>query len=208
MTRSPPDPDKILDVACELAGKSSWEAFSITDLARRLDYSLVDIKRLYRSKDDMAEGLFDRADDTMLQFASRADFQARPAEEKLPEVIMCWFESMAPIKPLIREILAYKFEPGHFHLQAHGITRVSRTVQWFLVSAARQKTGFARIADEVAITSAYLTSFSFFLFDKSESHTNTRALLKRLLRKIDQGHEFLSAKAPLKTSSPPAGPKA
>ena len=105
---------------------------------------------------------------------------------------MVWFSSFDEIKPLIKEILAYKLEPGHFHLQAHSITRVSRTVQWFLSASERNYRGLKRVADEIALTSAYLTSFSFYLLDKSARNSNTRSLLKLLIKQINRSHNIPS----------------
>jgi ubiquinone biosynthesis protein COQ9 len=197
MTKNTLTPDVVLEKAIVLAQQSSWESFSLTELASLLNCTLNDLKQFYRSKDDMAEALFNRADDAMLSSASVEEYRNLTSDNKLVECIMVWFESLTPYRPLVREILAYKLEPGHFHLQAHGITRVSRTVQWFLEASDRKSTGLKRIADEVAVTSAYLASFSFFLFDNSEQQANTRALLKGLIRKINQGQQlfFTSARA-------------
>jgi ubiquinone biosynthesis protein COQ9 len=197
MTKNTLPPDIVLEKAIILAQKSSWESFSLTELASLLNCSLSDIKQFYRSKDDLAEAIFNRADDAMLGLSSAEEYRNLTSDDKLLECIMVWFEFLAPYRPLVREILAYKLEPGHFHLQAHGITRISRTVQWFLEVSDRKSTGLKRIADEVAVTSAYLASFSFFLFDNSEQHANTRALVKSLLRKINQGQQlfFTSARA-------------
>ena len=192
MTTNTLTPHVILEKAIILAQKSSWESFSLTELAFLLDCSLSDIKQFYRSKDDMAEALFNRADDAMLSLSSAKDYRNLTSDDKLFECIMIWFESLAPYRPLVREILAYKLEPGHFHLQAHGITRVSRTVQWFIEASDRKNTGLKRITDEIAMTSAYLASFSFFLFDNSEQQAKTRDLLKSLLKKINQGHQLFS----------------
>ena len=195
MTTNTLTPHVILEKAIILAQKSSWESFSLTELAFLLDCSLSDIKQFYRSKDDMAEALFNRADDAMLSLSSAKDYRNLTSDDKLFECIMIWFESLAPYRPLVREILAYKLEPGHFHLQAHGITRISRTVQWFIEASDRKNTGLKRIVDEAAVTSAYLASFSFFLFDNSEQHANTRALLKSRLRKINQCHQLFFTSA-------------
>ena len=72
--------------------------------------------------------------------------------------------------------------------------RVSRTVQWFIAASGRKDTGFKRIVDEVAITSSYLSSFSYFLFDYSKEHANTRGLLKKLLRKVDKCQQLFFTK--------------
>jgi len=191
MTKQSISQQIILDKAVELAQKSSWESFSLRQLAISLDCDMNKVRRYFRSKDDMAEALFDRADEAMLQITSQENYRSLSSDERLLECIMGWFESLLPYKGLIKEILAYKFEPGHFHLQAHGITRVSRTVQWFLEAAERKQSGLSRVIDEVAVTSAYLVSLSFFLFDKSAQHTNTRTLLKGLIRKIAQAEGLL-----------------
>ncbi|MBL4819131.1 MAG: TetR/AcrR family transcriptional regulator [Deltaproteobacteria bacterium] len=183
---------RIIDKAVELAQKSSWESFSLMQLVQSLDSSMLELKSNYRSKDDLAEALFDRADEAMLKITSQEDFYALSSDEKLLRCIMSWFESMLAYKGVMREILTYKLEPGHFHLQAHGITRISRTVQWFREAACREHTGLNRIADEIAVTGAYLAAFSFFLVDRSPQHTNTRALLKGLIAKINQANHLLA----------------
>ena len=190
MAKNTLTPEVILEQAIVLAKKSSWESFSLTELASVLECSLSDIKQCYRSKDDMAEALFSRADDAMLDLTSDEAYRDLSSDDKLVECLMVWFETLAAYKSLVREILAYKLEPGHFHLQAHGITRISRTVQWFLETSNRKSTGLERIAEEVAVTSTYLASFSFFLFDNSQQHANTRALLKSLIKKIAQGQRL------------------
>jgi len=195
MTQRKLNPDAILDKAIELAQQSSWKTYRLSELAVLLGCSLSEIKQFYRSKDDIAEALFSRADDAMLNLTSTKEHQALSSDEKLAECIMVWFDSLSAYKPLVREILAYKLEPGHFHLQAHGITRISRTVQWFMEASDRKNTGLKRITDEVAVTSAYLASFSFFLFDNSKQHACTRSLLKRLIKQISKGQRLLFSSA-------------
>ena len=184
--------ENLLDEAIRLAQNSSWESFNLNELAGNTGCSLIDIKKVFRSKDDMAEAFFNRADDVMLSLASDPSFLALPISDRLSKCIMTWFEYLKPYRPIVKEMMAYKLEPGHFHLQAHGITRVSRTVQWFLEVSNRNYSGFTRVADEVATTSAYLTTFAYFLFDDSENVSETRTLLKKLIRRIDKGHRFFS----------------
>ncbi|KGJ99047.1 TetR/AcrR family transcriptional regulator [Thalassotalea sp. ND16A] len=183
----------VLDKALALAHQSSWEGFSLLALAHNLNCSLGDIRMLFRSKDDMAEALFDRADAAMLNSSSPNALPAQTSEQLLIDCIMVWFNFLTPHKKLVKEILAYKFEPGHFHLQAHGITRVSRTVQWFILAAGRDYSGLKRIGDEISVTSAYLLSFSFYFVDNSKQHLKTRQLLQRLLNRNRQLYHALKA---------------
>ena len=142
MTETNLQRQRILDQAIELALESSWASLSFTRLADSLDCSLSEIGQHFRSKDDLAEALFDRADQAIWALASDESYRNLTGEDKLIECIMCWYESLTPYKPLVKEMLGYKFEPGHFHLQAHGVTRISRTVQWFLDVAQRDHDGF------------------------------------------------------------------
>lgn len=192
MNKTTVTPELILKHALTLAQQRSWQGFSLIELADQLDYPLTEINHFFRSKDDLAEALFDGADEAVLALASDKPFRQRASEDKLVEIMMTWFSILSPYKAIVREILAYKLEPGHFHLQAHGVTRVSRTVQWFLEVAERRHVGLKRIADEVAVTSVYLASFRFFLFDESEHHQATRHFLQSKIQKIEHCQQWFS----------------
>ncbi|MCW8877356.1 MAG: TetR/AcrR family transcriptional regulator [Kangiellaceae bacterium] len=203
MNISAPSAQTILDHAIQLALREGWEDFSLVELAKLANCPLTGIKMHFRSKDDLAEALFDRADLAMLQLAEDETFHAQNLQQRTINCIMCWFNFFTPIKPLVKDIMLYKLEPGHFHLQAHGVTRVSRTVQWFREVSGRPHQGFSKVADEIALTSAYLASFSFYLIDESKDNANTRALLNGLVKRIHRTQDFLSMKFSLaKTNNP------
>jgi len=170
--------DHIIDAAIGLAEESSWEQLSLAELANQLDSGLDDLSQVFRSKDDIAEAFFDRVDQAMLKAAKTV---TGDEPERLEKIIFNWFEALAPNKTVVREMLGYKLEPGHIHLQAHGITRISRTVQWFLTAANCHSTGLKRVLLESAITAAYLTSFATFLFDSSKNHQQTKKRLNKLI---------------------------
>ena len=202
MSISTPTAQTILDHAIQLALRKGWEEFSLVELAKLTGCPLTGIKMHFRSKDDLAEALFDRADLAMLKLAEDKTFQAQSVQQRTVNCIMCWFNFLTPIKPLVKDIMLYKLEPGHFHLQAHGVTRVSRTVQWFREVSGRPHKGFSKVADEVVLTSAYLASFSFYLIDESKDNANTRSLLNGLVKRIHRTQDFLSMKFSLaKTDS-------
>ena len=170
--------DPVIDAAIRLAEESSWEQFSLAELADRLGENLSELSQLFRSKDDIAEAFFDRADQAML-IASKT--VTGDEAERLEQIIFSWFTELAPNRAIARDMLGYKFEPGHFHLQAHGITRISRTVQWFLTAADCRATGLKRVLLETSITGAYLASFATFLFDSSKDYQQTQKRLKKLI---------------------------
>ncbi|MCG8035949.1 MAG: TetR/AcrR family transcriptional regulator, partial [Candidatus Thiodiazotropha taylori] len=130
----PPDElaEKILDFAVRMAEQSSWEAIRLHQVAQEMEIDLQSVQRYYRQKDDLVEAWYDRADRAMLADAAEQDYQWLTPRERIHRSIFCWLRSMQTHRKVSREMLGYKFELGHIHLQVLGLLRISRTVQWFL----------------------------------------------------------------------------
>lgn len=174
--------DRILDKALEQAEASSWEQLHLHAVAEALNITLDEIRQYFPQKDDLVEAWFDRADRALLSAAHSKDFLDLPLYERLHQVIVNWLDALAPHHRLTREMLAYKFEFGHVHLQALGIMRISRTVQWFREAARHDSTGLQRILDEITLTTIYLATFARWLFDSSTNGQTSRAFLKSALQ--------------------------
>lgn len=175
--------DRILDAALDQADASSWEELHLYAVAAELQIGLDEILIHYPQKDDLAEAWFDRADKAMLGAERGPDFTNRPPQERLQQVICDWLDALAAHRRLTRQMLAYKLEPGHVHLQALGILRISRTVQWFREAAVQDSTGLQRILDESALTAIYLAAFGRWLFDDSRDGGESKAFLALALRR-------------------------
>jgi AcrR family transcriptional regulator len=173
--------DRILDTALEQAEAASWEQLQLHAVATALHITLDEIRQDFRQKDDLVEAWFDRADRAMLGADRGAGFPDRPLQERLHQVISRWLDALSPHRRLTREMLAYKLEPGHVHLQALGIMRISRTVQWFREAACQDSTGLQRILDESVLTTIYLATFARWLFDDSENGRRSKAFLDTAL---------------------------
>jgi ubiquinone biosynthesis protein COQ9 len=167
MAKSTKLADKILDKALELAAERSWEELRLQEVAAALDISLDDIRQFYRQKDDIAEALFDRADQSVLI------------------AILTWLRTLAPYRPTVIDIFKYKLEPGHLHFQILGVLRVSRTVQWFLEAAGSKTSHLSRIMEEIGTTSVYLTTLAYWLTDQSTECGKTNDFIDKLLRKSE-----------------------
>jgi len=174
--------EQIVTAALALGERTSWERVTLSGIADELGITLEQIRVHFPHKDDIAEAWFDRADSAMLRYAATADFRAQSDELRVYGVIMVWLDALAPHRRVTGEMLLYKFEPGHLHLQALGIMRVSRTVQWFREAARLHATKLRRVLEEAGLTSVYLLVFARWLNDHSEDSAATRALLRRLLR--------------------------
>lgn len=174
--------DHILDKALEQAEASSWEQLHLHAVADALNITLDEIRQYYPQKDDLVEAWFDRADRAMLGVEHSDAFLDLPLYERLQLVMVSWLDALAPHHRLTREMLVYKFELGHIHLQVLGVLRVSRTVQWFREAARHDSTGLQRIIDECALTTIYLTTFARWLFDDSEGQRRSKDVLGTALR--------------------------
>lgn len=171
----------ILDTALRLGEESGWERLRLVDVALAMGVRLDDIRRHYPQKDDLVEAWFDRADRALLGTVPDPDLLTLPAPARIEAVIMAWLDALASHRRLTGQMLLYKLEFGHVHLQALGITRISRTVQWFREAAALQAADLERIVQELALTTLYLATFAHWLRDDSPDSTATRTFLQRQL---------------------------
>lgn len=175
-------PARILDSALRLADVCGWERLHLFEVAADLGAGLDDIAAHFRDKDALVEAWFDRADLAMLARARQPDLVELNAEQRLEACLLAWLASLAAHRTVTGQMLLYKLEPGHIHLQVLGLMRVSRTVQWWREAAGRETLHLRRIAEETLLTGAYLRSFVHWLRHPEEDAAEFRAFLRRQLR--------------------------
>lgn len=177
---------RILDKSLDLAAQSSWEKLHLYDVAAALELSLDQIRVHFAQKDDLVEAWYDRADSAMLKAAEKKAFLELDMPHRLHKLIMVWLDVLAKYKTVSRDMLLYKLEPGHIHLQVLGALRVSRTVQWLREAAHQDSTHLRRILEEIGLTSIYLMTFVYWMNDVSDNQERTRTFLGRKLERA--GH--------------------
>lgn len=176
--------ERIVDIAIEQAESKSWDSVNLHTVASILDISLQEIKDIYPQKDDLAEAWFDRADKTILSKKSSEEFSALVAHERVHQLMMSWFMSMSDHRRVTRQMLYYKLELGHIHLQILGIMRISRTVQWFREAALLNTDNIHRVIEEILLTRIYLIAFARWLFDESKNSSGTDRYLQAALKRL------------------------
>ncbi len=174
--------ERIVDAALSLGEAHGWDAVHLHDVAAALGITLADIRQHFPTKDAIAEAWFDRADRRLLAASNAQEWAQLTVRERLHRAIFAWLEALAPHREQTAAMLRYKLQPDHLHLQALGLARVSRTVQWIREVAGIASTGWRREVEEVALTAIYLTTFATWLRDDSEGATRTHAWLDRALR--------------------------
>jgi len=178
--------ERILDAALALAERIGWDALHLYQLADELQIGLADLGEHFDSKDALAERWFDRADRALLAAPEAPGWQACSVRERLHRAIFCWFDALAAHRRPTVAMLRYKLQPDHLHLQALGLTRVSRTVQWIREVAGLPSVGWRRELEEVALTAIYLASFAHWLADDSPGAERTGRFLDRQLRRAER----------------------
>lgn len=175
--------DDILATALTLAEQSSWEQLSLQQIAAALGISLADIYQHYRSKDELVDAWFDQADKAMLSAVITPEL---PASSRIEQALSCWLNALAPYHKVTGQMLLYKLEPGHIHLQLAGVLRISRTVQWLREAAQLTASGIARIGQEIALSSVFVAVVVYWLNDNSQAQQRSLTLLKHKLQLGDK----------------------
>lgn len=183
--------ENILNAAMQLAEATSWEKLHLHDVAAKLNISLEQIRQHYPTKDDLVEAWYDRADTTALQVTEEPEFLDMDITGRLHKVIMAWLDALAEHKTISCDMLLYKLEPAHLHLQVLGVLRISHTVQWFREAAQQDSTHLLRIFEEIGLTTIYLLTFLYWMNDKSENQQRTRDYLKRKLKRAKPCANFI-----------------
>jgi AcrR family transcriptional regulator len=173
--------ERILDSALQLGEQRGWDALHLYEIAQELGIALADIQGHYDQKDALAEAWFDRADRALLAAAQTPGWRELPERERVHRAIFAWLDALAPHRRLTGAMLRYKLQPEHLHLQALGLMRISRTVQWMREVACLPAVGWRREVGEFVLTATYLATFAHWLRDDSAGAERTHAFLERLL---------------------------
>jgi len=167
--------EHILEVALMLGERDGWDTVHLHDVARYMGVGLTEIHPHYRQKDDLAEAWFDRADLALIRAGQAADWEGLSVRERLLRTILAWFDALATHREPSIQMLRYKLQPDHLHLQAAGLMRISRTVQWIRETAQLPAVGRRREIEEVVLTGIFLSTVGCWLSDESPDAARTRA---------------------------------
>ena len=175
----------ILDTALVLGEQRGWDGVQLHEIARAMSITLADLQQHFDDKNAIAEAWFDRADAALLNAPEASDWRALSPRQRLHRAIRAWLGALTPHRRLTAEMLRYKLQPEHLHLQALDAVRVSRTVQWIREVAWLPSTGWRREAEEATLTAIYLAVLSSWLVDESPASRQTERLLDGLLRQAE-----------------------
>ena len=171
----------ILDTALALAEDRGWERLQLYEVADALGIGLDAVARHYPDKDALVDAWFARAERAMLARARDEDLTALLPGERLEELLVAWLGALEKHHGLARQMLLYKLEPGHLHLQLGGLHSLSRLVQWWRAGARLRGVWLNRIGQECLLSGLFLSTFRHWLRRPDPGLTDTRRYLRRRL---------------------------
>lgn len=171
----------ILDTALALAEARGWERLQLFEVADALGIGLDAIARHYPDKDALVDAWFARAEQAMLARAKDEDLAGLLPSERLEELLVAWLGALEKHRALAGQMLLYKLEPGHLHLQLGGVHSVSRVVQWWRTGARLRGVWLNRMAQECLLSGLFLRTFCHWLRRPDPNLTDTRRYFRRRL---------------------------
>lgn len=183
MQKTPSElPQQILRQAIRQGEQAGWEAVRLRDISTALGISLSQIKLHFQQKDELVDAWFDLADQAMLDCQQHPDFEHSSPQEKIKIAIMHWLNAMAAHRKLTQQMLYYKLEPGHIHLQTAALLRLSRTIQWLRELADLKAKHVKRIEQELFLSGLFGSTFIRWLQADEPAHQAASRWLERGLQ--------------------------
>jgi AcrR family transcriptional regulator len=166
-----------------LAEKRPWSDISLLDIADEAGIPLADLARDFSSRTQVLTELARQVDEAVLRKAERRE-AGDIARERLFDVVMTRFETMAPYRAALRRIVS---EPM---LAPELIATFHASLGWMLAAAGIPADGIRGAARRAGLATVYAQTFRVWLEDDDPGLARTMAALDRRLRR---GERWLSA---------------
>jgi len=178
---SPSERDRIIDAAFRLVPTQGWRGLSLAAIAAEADLPILQVYRVFRSKQAVLRALFRRIDEIVLSAPPAAEPGERP-RDRLFDLLMRRFDALQPYKTALDIMRRELPDPGSALV---GGTALLCSMRWIL-EAADLATGGIRGAVAIKLTTAaYLSSMREWHRDDSPDLGRTMAALDARLRRIE-----------------------
>lgn len=172
------DPDRILDLALDLAEEVGFDQRRSSAVAERARVSPAEVARRFPDADAAAYACFARGSAAIWATPDaeldHLDPAVRPERVMLPRL-----DALAPRRALTGRMLAAKLWPSHPHHRVPMVFDLSRRVHAFLDMARLPGKGPERAAQEIGATALLLGTLALWLVDPSPGQQATRSALRR-----------------------------
>jgi AcrR family transcriptional regulator len=174
--------DRIIDATLALIPTEGWRGLSLSAIAAAAELPILQVYRVFHSKQAILGGLYRRLDQIVLADPPAAEPDERP-RDRLFDLLMRRFDALQPYKPAL-DVLRRELLGDPVTALCAGASLL-RSMQWML-EAADIPTGGVRGAIAVKLAAAaYLSATRVWQRDDSPDLARTMAALDARLRRIE-----------------------
>jgi len=179
---SPSDADRIIDATLALIPTEGWRRLSLAAIAAAAELPILQVYRLFRSKQAILWRLSRRVDEIVLNEPPAAEPDERP-RDRLFDLLMRRFDALQPYKPAL-DVLRREL-PRDPATALCATARLLRSMRWMLEAVDIPTSGLRGAAATKLATAAYLSAMRVWCYDDSPDLARTMASLDARLRRIE-----------------------
>jgi len=176
------DSDRIIDAAFGLIATEGWRGTSLAGIATAAQLPILQVYRIFRSKQAILAGFFRRVDEIVLTELPTPEADERP-RDRLFDLLMRRFDALQAHKPAL-EVLRREL-PGDPIAGLCAGAGLLRSMRWMLEAADIPTSGIRGAFATRLACAAYLSAMRTWLRDDSPDLARTMAALDARLRRIE-----------------------
>ncbi len=180
---SPSEADRIIDAALALIATEGWRQVSLAAIAAAAGLPILQVYRIFRSKQAILAGLHRRVDEIVLAEPPAAEADERP-RDRLFDLLMRRFDALQPYKPAL-DVLRRELPREPATALCAGALLL-RSMRWMLEAADIPTSGVRGAVAVKLATAAYLSAMRVWQRDDSPDLARTMASLDARLRRIER----------------------
>jgi AcrR family transcriptional regulator len=177
------DADRIIDAALALIPTEGWQGLSLAAIAAAAGLPILQVYRLFRSKQAILGGLFRRIDEIVLADPPAPEPEERP-RDRLFDLLMRRFDALQPYKAAL-DVLRREL-PRDPLTAFYAGNSLLRSVRWVLEAVDISTDGIRGAIIVRLVTAAYLSTMRVWRSDDSSDLGRTMAALDVRLRRIER----------------------
>jgi AcrR family transcriptional regulator len=177
------DADRIIDAALALIATEGWRGLSLAAIAAAAELPILQVYRVFRSKEAILHGFSRRIDQIVLAEPPAAEPDERP-RDRLFDLLMRRFDALQPYKPAL-EVLRREWPGDPIAVLCAGAS-LQRSMGWMLEAADISTGGLCGAVALKLAAAAYLSVMGVWQRDDSSDLARTMAALDARLRRIER----------------------
>jgi AcrR family transcriptional regulator len=174
--------DRIIDATLALISTEGWRKLSLSAIAAAAELPILQVYRVFHSKQAILCGLYSRIDQIVLTDPPAAEPDER-ARDRVFDLMMRRFDALRPYKPAL-DVLRRELLGDPVTALCAGASLL-RSMRWMLEAAEIPASGVQGAIAVKLAAAAYLSAMRVWQHDDSQDLARTMAALDTRLRRIE-----------------------